>query len=195
MAKDRASCTAHTLTVGGNLRRALEMNLRIDDKIKLIPISLDYVAEIHESFTDEIIEFLPIEKLSKKIEDTTEFIERSIEQMNSGTDLVWAILNENHFAGCCGIHTIQSKKPHFGIWIKTEQQEKGIGKKVVSYVLNWGISNLDVVFIKYPVDVRNTRSIKLIEKLDLKLSDHYKVGDQKILEVDEYRIYKNYRQH
>ena len=114
------------------------MNLRIDDKIKLIPISLDYVAEIHESFTDEIIEFLPIEKLSKK----------------------------------------------------TEQQEKGIVKKVVFYVLNWGISNLDVEFIKYPVDVRNTRSIKLIEKLDLKLSDHYKVGDQKILEVDEYRIYK-----
>ena len=86
------------------------MNLRIDDKIKLIPISLDYVAEIHESFTDEIIEFLPIEKLSKKIEDTTEFIERSIEQRNSGTDLVWLILNENQFAGCCGIHTIQSKK-------------------------------------------------------------------------------------
>jgi len=64
------------------LRRALEMNLRIDDKIKLIPISLDYLAKIHESFTDEIIEFLPIEKLSKKIEDTTEFIERSIEQRN-----------------------------------------------------------------------------------------------------------------
>ena len=166
------------------------MNLRIDDKIELIPISLDYGAEIHESFTDEIIEFLPIEKLPKKNEDTTEFIERSIEQRNSGTDLVWVILNENQFAGCCGIHTIQSKKPHFGIWIKTEQQEKGIGKKVVFYVLNWGISNLDVEFIKYPVDVRNTRSIKLIEKLDLKLSDHYKVGDQKILEVDEYRIYK-----
>lgn len=166
------------------------MNLRIDDKLKLIPISLDYVTEIYESFTDEIIEFLPIESLSKKIDDTTEFVERSIEQRNSGTDLVWVIQNENQFAGCCGIHAIQSKKPHFGIWIKTEQQEKGIGKKVVFYVLNWGISNLEVEFIKYPVDVRNTRSIKLIENLDLILSDHYKVGDQKILKVDEYRFYK-----
>lgn len=166
------------------------MNLSIDDKIELIPISLDYVEQIHESFTDKIIEFLPIEKLSKKIEDTTEFIERSIEQRNCGTDLVWVILNENQFAGCCGIHTIQSKKPHFGIWIKTEQQGKGIGKKVVYYVLNWGISKLDVEFIKYPVDVRNTRSIRLIEKLDLILSDHYEVGDKKKLEVDEYRMYK-----
>lgn len=166
------------------------MNLRIDDKINLIPISLDYAAEIYESFTDEIIEFLPIEELSKNIDDTIEFIERSIEQRYSGTDLVWVILNENQFAGCCGIHTIQSKKPHFGIWIKTDQQKQGIGRKVVFHVLHWGISNLDVEYISYPVDVRNIRSIKLIERLDLKLSDHYKAGDRKILEVDEYRMYK-----
>ena len=48
------------------MKIVLKMNLRIDNKIKLIPISMDYVAEIHKSFTDEIIEFLPIEKLSKK---------------------------------------------------------------------------------------------------------------------------------
>jgi len=166
------------------------MNLRIDDTIELIPINLNYATEIYESFTEEIIEFLPIEKLSQKIEDTTDFIKLSIEQRNRGTDLVWVILNKNQFAGCCGIHIIQSKKPHFGIWIKTEYQNKGIGRKVVTYVLNWGISKLDVEYIKYPVDIRNTRSIKLIDKLDLKLADHYKVRDHKTLEVDEYRIYK-----
>ena len=181
--------------VGGNLRKALEMNLLIDNNIELIPISLDYSTEIHESFNDEIIEFLPIEKLSNNIQDTIEFIKLSIEQKNRGTDLVWTILNESKFAGCCGIHTIQSKKPHFGIWIKSEQQGKGIGKKVVHYMLNWAISNLDVEYIKYPVDKRNFRSIKLIEKLNLKLYEHYKIGKKKILETDEYRIYKNYRQH
>jgi RimJ/RimL family protein N-acetyltransferase len=166
------------------------MKLRIDNKIELVPICLDYLNEIHESFNNEIIEFLPIEKLSGNIKDTIEFIERSIEQKNNGTDLVWAILNENQFAGCCGIHTIQSKTPHFGLWIKSEQQGKGIGKKIVQYVLNWGISNLDVEYIKYPVDIRNTRSIKLIKELNLKLYDHYQLGEKKILETDEYRIYK-----
>ena len=166
------------------------MILKIDENIELVPISLDYVSEIYESFNDEIIKLLPIESLSKKIDDTTEFIEHSIEQRNSGADIVWVILNDNEFAGCCGIHTIQSRKPHFGIWVKKEQQGKGIGKKVVHYVLSWGISTLDVEFIKYPVDQRNTRSIKLIKELDLQLSDHYQIGGQKKLKVDEYRIYK-----
>ena len=166
------------------------MNLKIDNNIELVPISLDYSTEIHESFDDEIIEFLPIEKLSDNIQDTIEFIKRSIEQKNSGTDLVWVILNESQFAGCCGIHTIQSKTPHFGIWVKREQQGKGVGKKVVHYVLNWGISNLEVEFIKYPVDKRNARSINLIKGLNIKLYDHYQLGEKKILETDEYRIYK-----
>ena len=166
------------------------MILKIDYKIELVPINLDYADEICKSFNESIIEFLPVDNLSHNIDDTIEFIKGSIEQRKNHTDLVWVILNENQFAGCCGIHTIQSKQPHFGLWIKKEQQGRGIGKKVVSFVLNWGISNLDVEFIKYPVDQRNIGSIKLIDGLDLKLSDHYQLGNQKKLEVNEYRLYK-----
>ena len=166
------------------------MNLKIDNELELIPISLDFITEIHENFNDEIIEFLPIENLSKKTEDTIDFIKRSIEQEKKGTDLVWVILNKNKYAGCCGIHTIQSKQPHFGIWVKKKLQGKGIGKKVVNYTLNWGISNLDVEFIKYPVDRRNSRSVKLIKGLNLKLCDQYQIGNKKKLRTDEYRIYK-----
>jgi len=100
------------------------------------------------------------------------------------------ILYEQQFAGCCGIHTILSKKLHFGIWIKKEHQGKGIGKKVVHHVLNWGISNLAVEYVKYPVDKRNIRSISLIKSLGIKISDQYQIGEQKVLEVEEYRIYE-----
>ncbi len=166
------------------------MILKIDDHITLVPINMDFVNEIHASFTDEIIKFFPINTLSKKVEDTRAFVKHSMEQRDAGNDFVWAITNEQQFAGCCGIHTIQSRTPHFGLWVKKEQQGKGIGKKVVSYVLPWGISNLDVDYIKYPVDQRNKVSIGLIEGLGLELADHYQLGNQKILEVDEYRIYK-----
>ena len=166
-----------------------EMNLRIDDKLELVPISLDYTTDIYESFDNEVIRFLPIDNPPQKVEDTIAFIKRSIEQVNNGTDLVWVILNENRFAGCCGIHTLQLKQPHFGLWIKREQQGKGIGKKVVNYVLKWGISNLDVDFIKYPVDKRNKKSIRIIKELELELSDHYEMGNKKKLQVDEYRLY------
>ena len=166
------------------------MNLKINKKLELVPISSDYTNEIHKNFTVDIIKYLPIENLSNKIEDTIDFIENSIKQRNNKTDMVWVILHKNQFVGCCGIHTIQSKQPHFGIWIKKELQGKGIGKKVVRYVLNWGISNLDVEFIKYPVDKRNTPSIKLIKGLNLKLFDQYQLGEKKILKTDEYRMYK-----
>lgn len=166
------------------------MILKVNDSIELVPISLEYEREIHHSFNQEIIEFLPIEEIPHDIRDTRAFIERSIRQRDSGTDLVWVILYKKQFSGCCGIHTIQSKTPHFGIWIKSDQQGKGIGKQVVHYVLHWGITSLDIDYIKYPVDRRNTRSLKLIANLNLKLSDHYQLGEEKKLDINEYRIYK-----
>lgn len=167
-----------------------EMNIKIDDKIKLVPISLDYSSEIFKSFDSEIIRFLPIDKPPEKLEETIAFIKHSIEQMNNETDFVWVILDKNKFTGCCGIHNLKSKQPHFGLWIKKERQGKGIGKKVVNQMLHWGVSNMDVDFIKYPVDIRNKKSISLIKGLELKLSDQYEMGNKKKLVVNEYRLYK-----
>ena len=166
------------------------MNIKINDKIELVPISLDYSREIFNSFDNDIIRFLPIDEPPEQIEETISFIKQSMDQMDNETDLVWVILVNNRFTGCCGIHNLKSKQPHFGLWIKKEQQGKGIGKKVVAYMLQWGISNLNVDFIKYPVDKRNKKSIRLIKGLGLKLSDHYEMGNKKKLQVDEYRFYK-----
>ena len=149
-----------------------------------------YAADIHEHFTEKIIKFLPIERLSGDIEDTKHFIKMSAEQRVEGTDLVWVILYNNKFTGVCGIHTLASKKPHFGIWIKAQEQGKGIGKKVVDFVLRWGAANLNIEYISYPVDKENTRSIKLIESLNLQCFDQYQIGTRKKMEIFEYRYYK-----
>ncbi len=166
------------------------MKLKIDHNIELVPISLEYAGDIYESFDEEIIRFLPIDIPPQKIEDTIAFINHSIEQMKNETDLVWVILKDDNFTGCCGIHTLPSRQPHFGLWIRREQQGQGIGKKVVQYVLNWAITNLDVEYIKYPVDKHNIKSLRLIKELNLVLSDVYKMGNIKKLEVEEYRLYK-----
>ncbi len=166
------------------------MKLKIDDSLSLLPISLEYSTVIFENFDQEIIKYIPLDHPPKKIEETVEFIEMSIDSMAKGTDLVWVILYEEVFAGCCGIHTLQSRQPHFGLWIKKGMQGQGLGRKVVHFMLHWGISNLDVEFIKYPVDQRNLRSIRLIEDLNLVLADRYEMGVEKKLDVLEYRIYK-----
>ncbi|MDC6365774.1 MULTISPECIES: GNAT family N-acetyltransferase [Flavobacteriaceae] len=162
----------------------------IDEHITLVPISMDYAKDMFASFNEDIIKFLPLDNPPSRIEETKAFVEHSVTQMQRGNDLVWVILYDNVFAGCCGIHSIPSKQPHFGLWVKKEMQGKGIGKKVVGYGLHWGINNLDVEYIKYPVDKRNTKSLKLIEDMRLKLCDHYLMGNTKKLQIDEYRIHK-----
>ncbi len=166
------------------------MNLKIDDHTLLTPIGLDDAQQVYENFSSDIIEFLPISSPPDKIEDTIEFIKLCIDQWQNKTDMVWIILDGNEFSGCCGIHTLQSKQPHFGIWIKKPKQGKGIGKKVVHFMLNWGVENLNVDFIKYPVDKRNTKSIGIIEAMGLRPFRYYKMGDDKILSVIEYRYHK-----
>lgn len=166
------------------------MEHKIDRTIELNPISVEYSRDIFESFDLNVIKYLPIDEPPRKIEDTQAFVHHSIEQMKLGNDLVWVILFKGKFVGCCGIHGIQSKLPHFGLWIKTDAQGQGIGKKVVAYILDWGISNLNVEYIKYPVDKRNRNSLKLIEGLGLIAGDKYQMGNDKKLDVIEYRLHR-----
>ncbi|MEM1259466.1 MAG: GNAT family N-acetyltransferase [Bacteroidota bacterium] len=98
------------------------MTLKIDDHTLLTPISLDYTRVIYENFSSDIIEFLPLPAPPEKIEDTVEFIKLCIDQRQNKTDMVWVILNRNEFSGCCGIHALHSRQPHFGIWIKKQKQ-------------------------------------------------------------------------
>ena len=167
----------------------LKRNLKIDDSTALRPIQLEDAREIYENFSLEIIEFLPVPSPPKAIGDTIEFTKHCLRQWQDNTDMVWVILDEDEFSGCCGLHSLRSKQPHFGIWVKKEKQGKGIGKKVVHYVLNWGVQNLNVDFIRYPVDKRNLRSIGIIEDLGLKPMASYEIRGDKKLSVVEYKYF------
>jgi len=168
-----------------------KMTIQIDAQIVLKPLQMEYAEAVFEGFDADVIRFLPLDEPPQKLEETQAFIAHSMAQMEAGTDGVWAIEHQKEFAGCCGIHGIPSRQPHFGIWIASAQQGKGVGKKVVRHMLPWAISNLDIDFVKYPVDKSNHRSIHLIEGLGLELSDNYTMGNRKKLDVDEYRLYKS----
>ncbi len=165
------------------------MEVRIDNRILLTPVMPSFAGDIFQSFDEEIIRFLAVEDPPKKIADTEKFIRTSMEQAEKGTDHVWVILADHEFVGCCGLHSIMGRQPHFGIWIKQSAQGMGTGKKVVQFMLPWIVRKFDVDFVKYPVDHRNERSIKLIKGLPMIKSDHYRMGEKKILSVFEYRLY------
>ena len=163
--------------------------LWIDSHIRLVPVSPKYRKDIFIEFTDDIVEFLLVEHVPEKIGETDHFISHAMDQMAANKDIVWVILQDDEFCGCCGIHNIPGRTPHFGIWLKTSKQGMGIGLKVTKKAMYWAVNTLDIDYVKYPVDENNMRSIRIIEKLTSTIYDRYKLGKGKVLKVNEYRIY------
>ena len=130
-----------------------------------------------------------MEQPPQHISETEAFIHACIKGRDAGTDLVWALLANGAFVGCCGFHNIQSRKPHFGLWVKEAAQGMGRGSDVVAFMLPWGLRQLEVDFIRYPVDERNTRSIRIIGRLGAQLATNadFQLSDD--LQLREYRVY------
>ncbi|MCA6075155.1 GNAT family N-acetyltransferase [Fulvivirga sedimenti] len=165
-------------------------SLSINDHLKLQPISRSFSKEIFTHFSSDIVRYLLVEKPPEAITDTEAFIDLSVSQLKKGTDIVWVILHQQEFIGCCGIHNIPSRKPHFGLWIKKEAQGRGFGSSVTEYCMKWAVKTLDIDYIRYPVDIHNKPSIAVIEKLTPTIHGSYKMGEGKVLEVNEYRLYR-----
>ena len=95
------------------------MVLKIDQYLSLEPISLAYKDAIFRAFDREVIRYLPLDHPPKEAGETEAFIRHSLEQIEKGEDLVWVILRSGDFIGCCGLHSITTQKPHFGIWLQS----------------------------------------------------------------------------
>jgi RimJ/RimL family protein N-acetyltransferase len=163
--------------------------LKIDDQLSLTPVSAEYREDIFREFNETVIKFLLVEHPPEQIEQTDRFIYNSIEQMRNKTDIVWVILSGSEFCGCCGIHGIMKRKPHFGIWLKEDAQGKGLGYRVANFTMKWAAEQLDIDYIRYPVAEGNEASIRLIEKITSNVYRRYKMGENKVFWVNEYRIY------
>ena len=164
--------------------------LSVNNQLQLQPISRRYSDDIFTHFTSDIVRYLLVDKPPEAISETEAFIDRSVAQLKKGTDIVWVILYGQEFIGCCGIHNIPSRKPHFGLWIKKEAQGRGFGSRTTEYCMKWAVKTLDIDYVRYPVDSHNKPSIAVIQKLTPTIHGSYKMGEGKVLEVNEYRLYR-----
>lgn len=155
-------------------------------------ITLDYKDDIFREFTAEIA-FHMFPKPAEKIEETIEFIEKSVKENKKGSNFQAVILHKanNDFIGCAGLHHINTKTPEFGIWIKKSAQGKGFGKEVIIALKKWADENLDYEYILYPVDSENYPSRKIPESLAGKVAREYDEVNMsgRKLHLLEYRIY------
>lgn len=165
----------------------------ISDRILLLPLSLEYKEPIFREFTPEITVFMSPTP-PEKIEDTEKFILSTLEKMENGEEMVFAILEKEtkEFLGCAGFHNMSTQAPEMGIWIKKSAHGNGYGKEALEAVKKWADEKVDYLYISYPVAKDNSASRKIAESMGGKLVREFigkKQDGMTFAEVD-YRIYK-----
>lgn len=166
----------------------------VSERLILQPISMKYKEDVFREFTPEITVFMSPTP-AKKIEETEAFITSSIEKMQKGEEIIFAVLKkENHeFLGCAGLHHIDTYIPELGIWIKKSAHANGYGKEAMHAIKDWIEKNLEYEHIYYPVAKENYASRRIPESMGGKVVREFigtKQDGTTFMEV-EYRIYKN----
>lgn len=154
-------------------------------------ITLDYQEEIFTEFTPEITFFM-FPKSPDTIEDTVEFIEKSIKENTEGRNLQLVVLNKEagEYLGNAGIHNIDTRTPELGIWIKKSAHGNAYGKEAMVALKEWADKNLEYEHILYPVDEENFASRRIPEFLGGMIFREYDEENMsgRMQHILEYRI-------
>lgn len=125
-------------------------------RLRLEPISMDYAEVVFTEFTHEITRFM-YPRAAEKIEETQEFISRSIANLRDGSHLTTVILDgaTGEFLGCAGLHELGSPRPELGVWLKKSAHGSRFGFEAMSALAEWARKNLECRSLYYPEDERN----------------------------------------
>jgi RimJ/RimL family protein N-acetyltransferase len=162
------------------------------NRLKIKPISLKYINEIFNEFNSEICKYL-IPQPSKNINEIRNFINISICQIKNGITIQFELENkQDEFVGIVDVYKINTREPELGIWIKAKEQNRGYGTEALKAIIEWINLNIEYDYLIYPIDRRNERSRKLIEKLNGKIENVRMNKNSNDIEFEEveYRISK-----
>ena len=162
------------------------------DRIKLVPVSLEYSEIIFNEFTDEITRFM-VPATPSNIEEVNVFILSSIKNMEENIDLTFAILkNEDaEFLGVCGLHgKLEPNEPVLGIWLKKSAHGYKYGQEAIKVLTDWARLNIMFNHMVYPCDKDNIASRKIAEYLNGSIfrTGEVKTMSGRVLNEIAYRI-------
>lgn len=173
--------------------RDLTKEVILTERLKLVALSAEYAQDIFENLTDEITTFMN-PAAPKRIEETQAYIFSQLPKMKKGEELAVVILHKEtgEFLGGGGVHHLDTDIPELGIWIKKSAHGHGYGKEAVTALKQWIDEHISYMYIKYPVDKKNTPSRKIAESLGGVVEDEYKKTNMSgnVLDEVEYRIYR-----
>lgn len=137
-------------------------------RVELIPISMDYLSDMHEYSTmPEFFKFLEYEEFAS-MKETENYLKELVRISEVGNGHYWFIklLNENKVVGTFDIINVDQKRNscEIGYGISPKFWKKGLFSEVIRYVIPELFERYCIhrIFVKTHVD--NLGSIKGLEK-------------------------------
>jgi RimJ/RimL family protein N-acetyltransferase len=103
------------------------------NRLLLKPISYDFVDDIFREFTSEITKYM-VPKPYENIEETHEWINKSLAKLKNGIELNMEILKKenNEFIGIVGLYDLNTLEPGLWIWIKKSSHNNKFGLEAMT---------------------------------------------------------------
>ena len=112
-------------------------------------------------------EWLPWLDATTTVEDERTFVRSSVEGFAKGTTVEFTIWHRGRVSGGIGLHFIDdvNRSAEIGYWVSEELQGRGLVTRACVAVLDHAIGNLGLNRVVIRVDVGNTRSRAIPERL------------------------------
>ena len=156
------------------------------ERVRLQAISRKFTEEIYRNFTAEIAQYMMPAPPAERA-DTAEFVESALLGLDRRDDLhlVICLHDGGEFLGICSLHARgQPNAPELGIWLKDAAHGHGYGLEAITALKKWADSRLEYERLLYPVDRRNTSSIKIPEELGGRIIAEKKITSMSGTELD-----------
>ena len=167
-----------------------EMEFIKTDRLIITPFDLLSLKAYYEGFDADVTKYQYPDPFATE-DDARELLESFINLMDQGEMLFLSLFAEdNQFVGSIEIHGLKEEHPELGLWIKKEFQQRGYAYEALSNVIQKVNEDYDKEWYIYEADIRNTGSIKLVEKFTYRKEriDEFTTETGKELKLQRYMI-------
>ncbi|MCR9277705.1 MAG: GNAT family N-acetyltransferase [Pseudomonadaceae bacterium] len=146
------------------------------ERLTLVPVTVAHAQEMNAAIIasiDELKPWLPWAASAPSVQETTAFCERSVSQIEAGTDfpLVMRQRTSGELLGAVGLHRIDWDVPAFevGYWCDSRHTGRGYVSESVQRLVHYVFQELDAARLSLHADTRNIASRAVAERLRFEL--------------------------
>ncbi len=148
--------------------------LKIDDQLQLVvlyPALAQELFELVDQNRDYLSVWLPFPPVIKSVDDTMNFIEKSVNGFGEGNFFHLGIKEQGKLVGVTGFNKIYKslKKVDIGYWLAERHQGKGIINRSCQAMIQYAFEALDMQKVEIRAARDNLKSREVCEKLGFTL--------------------------